>query len=197
MPGFDIKLQGNRCNYNSETKEGEEPDGKLEGADPRVETARKHRYAFTILDPLKDVLLYAYKCGRPTCEADRIVICRGQDEIYKPGRSRWLPIEITFYEPVSPNYPIDYTAALLHKWYGKTMINIRKGSTISQDSDYKQQCILRLLDGRDRNIWAYNMYGVWPSNITPSELSYADTSLAEISCTLNMDKVIENRQEEK
>ena len=86
MPGFQISTDA----------------GNTEGPRHIIETARNHRFKLEVLEPFGStstgILLYLEKCTRPTPEFDQIVIHNGQDEIYRPGKSRWLPVEFTFYE---------------------------------------------------------------------------------------------------
>lgn len=180
MPGFNIKTSSD-CIADNDCGDG------YTGPKVNVETARKHRYQLRILRPVKDVLLYAFKCQRPVCEADRIVMHHGQDEIYKPGKTRWLPIEVTFYEIVKD---VNTTAQMLNRWWGKNMLSVNS-STLFQDSYYKERCELELTDGCGKPVWAYYLYQVWPSKVSPSELSYTDTDLSEISCTLEISKAEE------
>lgn len=180
MPGFNIKTDGN-CGADTGCGDG------YDGPDVAVETARKHRYQLKVLNPVRDIRLYAYKCQRPVSEADIITMHHGQEEIKKPGKTRWLPIEVTFYEIIKD---VDITAQMLNQWWGKTMYD-PKSSTIAGDKSYKERCELDMVDGCGQTVWAYRLYGVWPSKVSPSELSYTDTDLAEISCTLEIGKAEE------
>lgn len=180
MPGFSIKVEG--C-----TDGEDQTDAGYEGPNPNVETGRKYRYRLRVLEPVQDVLLYAYKCQRPTSEVDRIVMHHGQDEIYKPGKSRWLPIEVTFYEVITST---NITAQYLSKWWGKAMVNVQD-SLLNRDSSFKKTCELEMVDGDGNPIWLYKMFGVWPSKVSGSDFSYTDTDLSEITCTLEIGKVIE------
>ena len=180
MPGFNIVIKNDRCPP-SDCESG------YVGPLSDVETGRTHRYRMRILEPVKDVTLYAFKCQRPVCETDRMVMHHGQDEIYKPGKQRWLPIEVTFYEVIKAH---NLTAQYLNLWWGKSMIDVQS-STISPDPNYKRPCELELVDGCGHPVWAYYMYGVWPSKVSPSELSYADIELSSVSCVLEISKAVE------
>jgi hypothetical protein len=82
------------------------------------EYARNHRFRIETMLPLgpqgvhqTDILLNAEKCTRPTVEFDEIKIHNGQDEIYRPGKHRWAPIEFTFYERVGASDDNDLIAS--------------------------------------------------------------------------------------
>ena len=48
-----------------------------------------------------------------------------------------------------------------------------------------------MTDGADSTIWQYQMYGCWPSKISPDDLDYAASEISEIAFTLEMDKAKE------
>jgi hypothetical protein len=145
--------------------------------------ARQHRWRFQTLDPLKDILLYAHKSGRPRVEIDRAQLHHGQDVIYFPGKQKWLPIDITFYHVVEN---VD-AASKIYEWWSTNVISI----TQSRVNINKVNCVLQLLDANGSNIYEYTMHGCWPSKVTPDELDYASTKISEITFTLEMDKATE------
>ena len=183
----------------------------IEGTVPPndVETARRYRYRFESLEPLdkNNLLLFAYKATRPNIEIEQITIHNGQDEIYRPGEVKWLPIDITFYERVygemdsginSGGY--DQPAELIYQWWAESVIHI---STSLQGwpydfsklnaKGYRKACQLEMLEGSGMAIWTYYLVNCWPMKITPCELGYADTEIADITITLAYDKAIEKR----
>jgi hypothetical protein len=197
MPGFDVHLSGPACH-----------DGETGWAPSRpkpsntVETARRHRFKFEVLEPLdKELLLvYAYKATRPSVEIEQIVVHNGQDEIYRPGKHKWRPIDITFYERVfgeifeGPNmsFGYDQPAELINQWWASTMINLQT-SLHGGPSTYRKPCQLDMLDGLGNSIWVYYLANCWPMKVEPSDLSYADAEIADITVTLSYDKAIEKR----
>lgn len=183
MPGFAINHQGEAC--------GDGAPGGDAGDVPSAtdEYARKHRFELRVFDPLQDILIYAHRCGRPRPEIDRIAIHRSQEEIYSPGKHRWRPIEIQFYENVQANAQEDRVASRIYDWWSSQVLDLNL-STITTE-EFKKDCELGLLDGEINVIWRYSMYGCWPSKIDPDDLDYSDTALAEISFTLEMDKAQE------
>lgn len=176
MPGFKIAFPKNTgC-----------PDpGELpEAPSATIETSRVYRFAFSVLSPLKSILLICHKSDRPSPEVDQMVWHHGQDEINWPGKNRWSPIEVTFYQGhLSPNS--DSVCAALYKWYGETMINLRESRL---NTKFKETCTLDLLDGKRKSVHQYLMYGCWPSKITPDSLNYAETAIAESTVRVVYDK---------
>ena len=161
-----------------------------------TETARKHRYKLEILDPLTNILLFCEKCTRPTPEIDEIVIHNGQDEIYRPGKQRWSPIEFTFYEKLrgtySPSVQTNETAELIYEWWGETMIDLTR-SVHKQVVSYYKDAQLQMLDGVGQPVWTYFLRDCWPQKITPIDLAYSDSDVATITVTLRYNKAQEQR----
>lgn len=182
MPGFNIQHTAAGC-----------PGGDSDDSTPAatIETSRRHRFKFEAFDPLSDILIYAHKAGRPRVEIDKMVHHLGQDEIYYPGKQRWLPIDITFYSAHSDSGN-DIVAKAIYEWWSEKVLNIAESHITTEEP--KKDCTLSLLDGGEfGTIWQYSMYGCWPEKVTPDDLDYADTGLAEISFTLSMDKAEEFR----
>jgi hypothetical protein len=172
MPGFNITVEGVVCRGDSTPAN-------------TSETSRRHRYILQVLQPLsRDLLIVSHKCGRPTPEIDRIVMHHGQDEIYMPGKNRWLPIEISFYDVHSAG-GTDNTAKEIYNWWSASVLDIEE-SAISQP--FKRDGNLYLLDSAGRPVWEYQLLGTWPSKVSPDSLDYSDNSISEITVTLQMDK---------
>lgn len=213
MPGFDISQMNSPLGpvLSSACHDGAVPYPQKYLPQPTntTETARRYRYRFETLEPLdqESLLVYAYKTTRPSVEIDQIVIHNGQDEIYRPGKNRWLPIDITFYERIfgetgedamiTGGY--DQPAELIYKWWSETMININKSlhgliwDSTSGVKGYRKPCQLTMLDGLGSSVWAYYLANCWPMKVTPCELGYADTEIADITVTLAYDKAMEMR----
>lgn len=118
MPGFNIPTPPS-C-----STDALQQDSTYLGPVSSVETARRHRYLLEVLEPFgtqdSGLLLFLSTCGRPTPEIDQIVIHNGQDEIYRPGKQRWGPVEFTFYEKLTPQDPpfTDQAAQFIYDWWG-------------------------------------------------------------------------------
>lgn len=194
MPGFNIKFD-NSCHDDGINHYSRLNGGPLNN----IETARKHRYLIEFLEPYgsqnEGILLYCEKCTRPSPEVDKITIHNGQDEIYRPGKQRWYPIDFTFYEKTNGEFDnlTNQTAELMYKWWAEVMINLSR-SVHNNVSDYYKRCHLKMLDGEGRPIWTYYLYDCWPQKISPIDLSYSDSDIATITVTLNYNKCEERRE---
>jgi hypothetical protein len=192
MPGFKIPYTPDGC---PAIDPGDGPSNL-------TETARRHRYMLEILEPLGDrnngLLMFLKKCTRPAVEIDQMVIHSGQDEIHRPGKHHWKTVEFTFYEKLSggsgdnksSGLVTDDCAQRIYRWWAETTLVIRESRHNSPDQ-YMKTAQLQMLDGNGGSIWNYFLYDSWPCNVNPSDLSYLDTDLAEISVTLRYSKARE------
>jgi len=216
VPGFNIPIT-NRCNeavgarYDEATEKYYKANNRFRGGGPipgpayTVETARKYRYRLEVLEPFgaysgsgNGILLFLEKCTRPTPEIDEITIHNGQDEIYRPGKQRWAPVEFTFYEvlrggdSLGIGEQVSEASERMYAWWGQVMIALtdsRHGSPI----DYYKRAQLQMLDGVGSPVWTYYLHDCWPQKIAPIELAYSDTEIATTSVTLRFNKAEEKR----
>lgn len=193
MPGFNIPSSSASCL----DKDAFQGASAYDGPDPNMEYARNNRWLIEFLEPFgsknNGILLYAHKCSRPSPEIDEIKIHQGQDEIFRPGKNRWSPVEFTFYEK-APGDPVtvDEAAERIYNWWGKIMINLER-SIHNDPSDYLKNCTLQMLDGSGNPIWNYYIYECWPMTIKANDLDYSDSNIAEITVTLRYNKAKEGR----
>lgn len=202
MPGFDIRNGYAFCHPDPTATPSSVSHFSPSNT---VETARKYRYRLEILEPLDEdfLLLYAYKITRPIIEFDTIVIHNGQGEIYRPGKNRWQPIEISFYERVYGTFENAGTpdatgghnqaAKLIYDWWANSVLNINN-SLHGPANGYQKPAEVAMLDGLGNPIWTYYLVNCWPSKVTPSDLSYTMTEIADITVTLTYDRALEKER---
>ncbi len=190
MPGFFIPDSDKACLDDNAFK----TQSAYAGPDPNMEYARRNRWLIEIFEPFgtvqKGILVYARKCARPSPEIDVITVHHGQDEIYRPGKNRWGPIDFTFYEKADGNSLVNESAERIYKWWAETMIILQQ-SRHGELANYLKSGSIKMLDGVGRGIWEYRLYECWPIKVTPSELDYGDSQIAEISVTLRFNKAKE------
>lgn len=194
MPGFNINIKES-CN------DGPQIPGSREYFGPSIntETARVHRFALSIFEPFGNlsngILIHVSKCTRPTVEIDEIVIHNGQDEIYRPGKNRWQPIEFTFYETLQDSdVPfLSMTAQLMFKLWAEKAIKLQR-SAGGSPTNFCSDMQLDMLNGVGETVWSYHLYRAWPIKVSPKDLSYSSSDISEISVTLRFDKAMERRK---
>jgi hypothetical protein len=166
------------------------------------ETARRSRWKLEIqgygeggigtegLDPAP-ITIYAHKATRPSPEIDYITVHHSQDEIYFPGKNRWAPIEISFYEVVTEEGNI--TARYIYEWWSKDILQLNKSrlAGISDRRLSKRWCYLTQLDGAGNGIYKYTLLGCWIEKVTPEDLNYEESTICKITVRLRFDKAIE------
>lgn len=198
MPGFNITVQ-NGCDVPDSTLNG---SSVYTGPSNVIETARSHRFKLEILDPFGSgsnggsILLNLEKCTRPTPEIDEIVIHSGQDEIYRPGKNRWSPVEFTFYERLRGGVAdfTDSAAKNIYQWWGSRMIDLESSAHRSVTNYYKR-AELSMKDGLGNDVWSYYLFDCWPVKVTPSTLDYGSNDIARITVTLRYNKAKEMKSD--
>lgn len=204
MPGFLI-------NTIAPTPEENRFEGRnfTSGPSNLVDTARKYRWIFESLTsaaapvaPFGEnrgtdgILLYAHKCGRPTYETEDVVIHSGLTEIHRPGKVKWNPIEMSFYEKIYSssvnngfNTGYNEVADKIYTWW-RAMIDTSYNLTYSP-SLYTKDAVLKQLDGAGSTIYTYFLYNCWPIKVSPDDLDYSNSDISEITVTIRYDKAEE------
>lgn len=171
MPGFNI-------------------NGQDSGPSNTVEYSRRNRYLFQAISPLtSSILVHAFKATRPTPIIDPIVMHHGQDEIKWPGKIRWEPLEITFYQ--AHDSGSDKVAEELFNWWANQVIDIKRSRINTQ---FKGNAVLLLLNGNGSPVWQYDIYGIWPKRTAPDSLDWGESGFSTTTVTLEFDKAIETRR---
>lgn len=166
------------------------------------ETFRKYRYSVQIYDLISKgsaPTIYLEACTRPRVEFDKITIHNGQDEIYRPGKSRWQPITLTFYEAFWSRQGTTYQVAeAIYLWHSRLLTRFNdtnagaRYSSIRRAETYEKNAVLTMEDGYGKPIRDYYLFGCWPSSVSPDELNYSASDLTRIEVELTY-----NRAEEK
>lgn len=150
-----------------------------------VETHRAYRYILSSMDKLQPFVAFAKSCERPSIIIDTMIVHHGQDEISVPGKQRWNPITIEFYD-------MPGISSALNDWAQNNTVHV-SSSTTGQQSQYKKNFELSMLNGAGSPIWVYHLYDAWPSSVKPSKLSYEDTSIATIEVILQIIKCTQTK----
>jgi hypothetical protein len=167
MPGFNIPMPG--------AGGGAAPSAGTPSAN--VEAFRAHRWRVEF--EAFDVTAYAISCQRPSPEIDVIVMHKGLTQIHAPGKVKWAPIAIKFYEVVGK----DTTSSIyfFNKWsltkYGPVVLKSNRNGRNFRDAPGVK---IYLEDGDGKEKHTYTLYHAWPSKIEPSELTYQGSELSTI-----------------
>lgn len=161
-----------------------------------IEVNRKYRYKVVIYGRT-DWTTYIESCTRPKLEFDKITIHNGQDEIYRPGKSRWSPVTMSFYEavfyqPSNGRYIFtNQVAQYIYDWAlsGTKFVN-GQSSIAKVDSLYKNVEI-DMENGGGFVVRKYKLFGCWPISVSPGDLSYSSNEIAKIDIEMSYNRAME------
>jgi len=176
MPGFKINGEGS-------------------GPNAGVEPAFTHRWLFEFdqVGTMKGVALYAMSTQRPSAEIDVIKFHHGQTEANLPGKNRWSPINVKFYEILNGLPEGDNTAREIFTYWAE---NVNSAVVLLADGkinpNFRTGCTISMLDGLGEPKHLYSLSNVWPIKIEPSELNYSSSELATVQVTLRYDAAFES-----
>jgi len=200
MPGFNISV-GSCSGPNAVSN-----SAGYNGAAYAVETARNHRFRLEVLEPFdsnartgpgsNSILLHLAKCTRPSPIIDEIPVHHGQDVIYRPGKNTWNPIDFTFYEVLvdQGGRLLNTVADKIFTWWGQvkngqgSVLNLARSSL---GTKFYRNAELAMLDGTGNSVWGYRLYNCWPFKVSPSDLDYSSSEIAEITVSLRFNKAYE------
>ena len=198
MPGFNIPLRPGGA---PSDRFGSPNSIRAFGPPNVLETARKYRFALQGFKPTEYVSPYlnfnVKSIQRPKVQFEEIVIHSGQDEIYRPGKTKWQPIEMVFYETLSSQQR-NSMAYSMYDWWSRRLINIADSTqrlsglmTQNPTTGFYFNAQVEMLDGVGNVSWSYILYECWPTAVTPGDLDYSSTDIAETAVTLRYNKAAE------
>lgn len=184
----------------------------IDSPEHTVETFRKYRYLMRLMDsanPARQVasgnnkMLSAYieTCTRPKLEFDKITIHKGQDEIYRPGKSRWAPITLSFYEAVVSKIDSGLVyafssqlAEVIYNWHSRVITGFDRSTSFSSIAGAKtiyKNIEIDMENGYGNRLRTYYLYEGWPSGVTPSDLSYSSNEITRIDVEITYNRAVE------
>lgn len=201
MPGFNYQINFDDCKSDAFSNGAKiDVDGGRPRPSPTADPLRKYRYLFEIstinqgdqspLAKSQILSLYMESCDRPKFNVDKITIHNGQDEIYRPGKTRWQPIKLSAYEVIDDSGLI--TLEVLRKWRSEVLMRSDHG-ILNRISYIHKTCRITLEDGQGRAIWRYTLYNCWPSDMSPSPLSYSANETTNFELELTYDRATEEQ----
>ena len=142
-------------------------------------------------DAKEEVKLMALRCDRPKPVIDTVALTVCAERIYLPGRVYWQPLVIELYEYI--NGSTNETAKFFNLWglgKGSKVYDIQK-SQYGSISDFKKTVTIQCEDGGGEAVWTYDLLEAYPSEVVPSTLDYADSSLSNMAVTMVYSKAVE------
>jgi hypothetical protein len=210
MPGFNLPIDNEGKKFR---KFGGPSDELSDGPNHSIETARNYRFTVPFFKPLETLgtlpnsskpnglQFHVKSIQRPKMEFDEIIIHNGQDEIYRPGKMRWLPIDITFYEVTNEKAEKDLMAESFYDWWSRRVADIstsrlRRAGIWTDDpnSGFYFNAQIDMLNGYGDPMWSYILYDCWPKSSGGSDLDYQSNDISEAKVTLRYNKAIELKE---
>lgn len=188
MPGFNIPRPGRQPakTYGSNTQEA----------------GRMHRFFVSISGsgagisdgtPLgSDVTFNVKSVTRPGVEYDEIIVHSGQSQIPLPGKDKFKPIEITFYEALSKDGGAykDMLTDGLHRSLPSLNYGAGYYWTGYIRASYKFNMKIFMLEGKGNKYLTYSLFGCHVASLDPGDLSYADNEISTTTVTVKYEKYV-------
>jgi len=161
--------------------------GEGKGPSATVESARAHRWEFYFtggdIGDLSNLDVYALSSQRPVLEIDKAVMHAGINQIHLPGKYKWNPINVKFYETLKGSTLSTYA---LFKYWSEKVINLKQ-HTVKLPQESQTQARVAMLNGAGVGVYFYVLYNVWPSKVEPAELTYTSSEISTVQVTLTYD----------
>lgn len=193
MPGFNIRINNGGGGLGCDDANTRDPYYLHGNYVNTTETARSQRFHFEI-DVRENQIrsqmsgLYVKKISRPTLEIDRVTIHHGPDEIFRPGKVHYNPIDVTFYEHINVDEEgivrNDSSAIVINKLI-KEYVLTKNGRHYFDSRFYNAN--IKMLLGSGKPAWNYRLFRVWPTKISSSDLDYGSSEICESTMTLSYD----------
>lgn len=161
-----------------------------------AETGRTHRYELVIMGGAgigssagHNIRSNVLKIDRPAFESDVVTLHHKQNEIKIPGKHRWGSVNIVVYDVFSNN--TNTTAEDVYKWWNEGILKYNE-QVLNDLNEMKRMVEIKMLDGFERTIWAYRLYGAWPSKVAPDTMDYSSSNISLTTLTIAYDGVEES-----
>jgi hypothetical protein len=194
MPGFKIPLN----DYTDKCNDAGNAILAATGPSHTRETVRSYRYEVSLrliksLNKSQEISLFAKTCQRPSPEFDEITIHHKHEEIYRPGKIRWNPINIVFYEALDTDSGTDLTAQTIYDWWSRSIYNVNTQKQVTVREIYENNCTISMQNGTGTVCWKYSLYNAWPQKISAKDCDYTGSDISEISVNVKYNKATEEK----
>lgn len=158
-------------------------------ANSLVEAMRVHRWQFIFdqIEGLKDVAIYALSTQRPSPQIDQMVMHHKQNQINLPGKHKWNPINVKFYEIQDLPIGDTTTSAIFNYWADDAASAVINFVSNTINPNFRTNCRIQMEDGAGDFAHEYTLYNAWPTKVEPVELNYSSSDLATVQVTLVYD----------
>lgn len=171
MPGFNIGGTG----------------GGNDGANSKVESRRKHRWAFRHDRLANREFVYLQAAQRPHVIFEEAVMHHDQEQVYFAGKHHWDPITLTFYD-IQGDPDVSQG---IYQWIGggDVVADIPQ-ATVNNPETYKANAELEMRDGQGEPSETWTLYNAWPIDVNWNDLDYSNTEIQTIEVQLKYDRAV-------
>ena len=160
----------------------------LGGAGYKFEPGRLFRWELIVnnFGNWNKIKLALKTCDRPTASQEATTIEHFNDRFYIAGKTTFNSLKCGIYETI-PDSPVGlYVSEMMQEW--KHLIFDPTTNIMLPGSVYKKDATLTMYDGAGNEQFSYQLIGIWPISITPSNLDYGSSEAATVEVEFKIDK---------
>ena len=147
------------------------------------EPKRKNRFILRFPSSLGINEWYVISAARPNAKIASTEIPFLNTSTYVAGRFNWEEIKVTFKDPIGPS-----ASQALMEWFRLHAESVT--GRMGYSSGYKKDIELEMLDPTGVVVEKWILQGTFITSLDFGSLEYSDDKLADISCSLRMDRCI-------
>ena len=148
------------------------------------EPKRKNRFILRFPSSLGINEWYVSSTKRPSAKITSVDIPFLNTSTYVAGRFEWDEIDVTFRDPIGPS-----ASQALMEWFRLHAESVT--GRMGYAAAYKKDIELEMLDPSGVAIEKWILQGTFLTSLDFGSLGYDDDALAEITCSLRMDRCIQ------
>ena len=149
----------------------------------QYEPKRKNRFIITFPSSLGINSWYVESTSRPKVEIKEVEIPFLNTSTYVAGRFEWNEIKMTFRDPIGPS-----ASQALMEWFRLHAESVT--GRMGYAAGYKKDIDLEMLDPTGVVVEKWLLEGCFLTDLNFGDLDYSRDDLANIACSLRMDRCI-------
>ena len=147
------------------------------------EPKRQNRFILRFPSSLGINEWFVESASRPSIKINSTEIQFLNTSTFVSGRFKWDPISVKFRDPIGPS-----ASQALMEWVRLHAESVT--GRMGYASGYKQNLTLEMLDPTGVVVEKWILYGTFLTDVNFGSLSYATDALADITCSLRMDRCV-------
>lgn len=148
------------------------------------EPKRKNRFILRFPSSLGINEWYVTSAARPNAKINSTEIPFLNTSTYVAGRFNWEELKVTFKDPIGPS-----ASQALMEWFRLHAESVT--GRMGYAAGYKKDIELEMLDPTGVVVEKWILQGTFLTSLDFGSLDYSDDKLADINCSLRMDRCIQ------